>query len=67
MQKVRRHPRGDSDRLSVYDFRFYFTPLTGVLFNFPSRYYFTIGLYRVFSLTPWPGRIHAKFPVLDVT
>ena len=24
-------------------FRFYFTPLTGVLFTFPSRYLFTIG------------------------
>ncbi len=24
-------------------FRFYFTPLTGVLFTFPSRYWFTIG------------------------
>ena len=31
-------------------FRFYFTPLSGVLFAFPSRYLFTIGRQRVFSL-----------------
>jgi hypothetical protein len=29
--------------LYAYGFRFYFTPLTGVLFAFPSRYWFTIG------------------------
>jgi hypothetical protein len=29
--------------LYTYGFRFYFTPLTGVLFAFPSRYLFTIG------------------------
>ena len=27
--------------------------LTGVLFTFPSRYWFTIGRWRVFSLTRW--------------
>ena len=34
----------------AHGFRFYFTPLTGVLFTFPSRYWFTIGRQRVFSL-----------------
>ncbi len=29
--------------LVAYGFRNYFTPLTGVLFTFPSRYWFTIG------------------------
>ena len=29
--------------MSVYGFRFYFTPLNGVLFTFPSRYLCTIG------------------------
>jgi hypothetical protein len=29
--------------LYAYGFRFSFTPLTGVLFAFPSRYWFTIG------------------------
>ena len=31
----------------------YFTRLTAVLFNFPSRYLCTIGLGVVFSLRPW--------------
>ena len=42
-------------------FRFYFTPLTGVLFNFPSRYLFTIGRLRVFSLGSWFSEIPAWF------
>ena len=29
------------------------TPLDGVLFTFPSRYWFTIGQRLVFSLTGW--------------
>ena len=29
--------------LYAHGFRFYFTPLSGVLFAFPSRYWFTIG------------------------
>ena len=51
----------------VYGFRFYFTPLTGVLFAFPSRYWFTIGRQLVFSLTPWSGQIHATFHVCCAT
>ncbi len=47
----------------VYDFSFYFTPLTGVLFNFPSRYWCTIGLGVVFSLRPWSAWIPTGFPV----
>ena len=35
----------------------------GVLFTFPSRYYFTIGYREVFSLTPWSGRIPTGFLV----
>ena len=42
-------------------FRFYFTPLTGVLFNFPLRYLFTIGRWRVFSLRRWFSWILAWF------
>ncbi|EQA95122.1 hypothetical protein HPS_1373 [Glaesserella parasuis 29755] len=37
----------------VHGFRFYFTPLTGVLFAFPSQYWFTIGQSGVFSLGGW--------------
>ena len=49
--------------MSVYGFRFYFTPLTGVLFAFPSRYLFAIGSRLVFSLGSWSTRIPAGFLV----
>src|SRR5690349_4908871 len=74
MQKVRHHPLRGSDCLYASGFRFYFTPLTGVLFAFPSRYWFTIGRQRVFSLGGWsphvrtglhvsrPTRIHLARP-----
>ena len=39
------------------------TPLTGVLFTFPSRYWFTIGHQRVFSLRRWSSQIHTDFQV----
>ena len=39
------------------------TPLTGVLFTFPSRYWFTIGRQGVFSLTRWSSWILAGFLV----
>jgi len=42
-------------------FRFYFTPVTPVLFNFPSRYLFTIGRLEVFSLRRWFSRILQRF------
>ena len=48
-------------------FQVLFTPLAGVLFAFPSRYWFTIGQNRVFSLTGWSPWIHAEFLVLRVT
>ena len=47
--------------------RYYFTPLTGVLFTFPSRYWFTIGRQGVFSLIQWSGRIHAEFHLHRIT
>ncbi len=47
--------------------RYYFTPLAGVLFTFPSRYSFTIGCQGVFSLIRWSGRIHAEFHVHRIT
>ena len=53
--------------MSVYGFRFYFTPLTGVLFAFPSRYLFTIGSYLVFSLGSWSTRIQTGFHVPRLT
>ena len=49
--------------MSVYGFRFSFTPLAGVLFAFPSRYFFAIGSCGVFSLGSWSTRIPAGFLV----
>ncbi len=46
---------------------FYFTPLTGVLFTFPSRYCFAIGHTGVFSLTKWSSLIHTGFHVPRAT
>ena len=53
--------------LYAIGFRFYFTPLAGVLFAFPSRYWFTIGCQGVFSLIPWSGQIQAEFHVHRLT
>src|SRR5690606_16151302 len=39
----------------------------GVLFTFPSRYWFTIGRQGVFSLGRWSCQIHAGFPVPRAT
>src|SRR6476469_8482159 len=44
-------------------FRYYFTPLTGVLFTFPSRYWFTIGRRVVFSLGRWSSQIPTRLHV----
>ena len=38
-----------------------------MLFTFPSRYWYTIGLTGVFSLTGWSRRIHAGFLVPRAT
>ena len=51
------------DILSVQGFRFYFTPFARVLFAFPSRYFFPIGSYLVFSLRSWSTWIQAGFLV----
>ncbi len=47
----------------AHSFRFYFTPLSGVLFAFPSRYWFTIGQSGVFSLGGWSPRLQSRFLV----
>ena len=51
----------------AHGFRDSFTPLQEVLFTFPSRYWFTIGLRRVFSLGGWSRRIHTGFHVPRAT
>ena len=60
-------PQGGSDRLWAHGFRDFFTPLRAVLFTFPSRYWFAIGLPRVFSLGGWSRRIRAGFHVPRAT
>ena len=68
MQKARRHRlNGGSDRLKAHGFRNSFTPLVGVLFTFPSRYSYTIGLAGVFSLAGWSRRIRTGFLVPRAT
>ena len=67
MQKARRHSLTSSDRLQAHGFRNYFTLLFEVLFTFPSRYWFAIGLSGVFSLTGWSRQIHARFLVSRAT
>ena len=42
--------------MQAHGFRFSFTPLSGVLFTFPSRYSSTIGLPAVLSLGGWCRR-----------
>ena len=39
----------------------------GVLFTFPSRYFFTIGYQLVFSLTGWSPLFHTRFHVSRTT
>ena len=63
MQKASSHPIKGSYTLYAAGCRFCFTPLKGVLFTFPSRYWFTIGCQVVFSLIRWSGQIHTKFHV----
>ena len=53
--------------LYAHGFRIYFTPLSGVLFAFPSRYWFTIGQSRVFSLGGWSPHLQSGFHVSQST
>ena len=48
--------RPGSDRLEAHGFRFSFTPLAGVLFTVPSRYWFPIGRSRYLALGGGPPR-----------
>ncbi len=61
MQKARRHNTKLLRPLVGVWFQGLFTPLLAVLFTFPSRYWFTIGLTGVFSLTGWCPRIQTGF------
>jgi hypothetical protein len=48
-------------RLVDTRFQILFTPLAGVLFTFPSRYWFAIGRQVVFSLGRWSSQIPTGF------
>ena len=52
------HLQGCSDWLEAHGFRLYFTPLAGVLFTVPSRYWFPIGRLLYLAL----GRGRPCFP-----
>ena len=47
--------------MQAHGFRVCFTPLSRVLFTFPSRYWYTIGHTVVFSLARWCWLIPAGF------
>ena len=66
MQKARRHTYVLRPLVGAR-FQVYFTLLFEVLFTFPSRYWFTIGLSGVFSLTGWSRQIHTGFLVSRAT
>ena len=53
--------------MKAHGFRVCFTPLTEVLFTFPSRYLCAIGLSVVFSLAGWSPLVPAEFLVLRGT
>ena len=67
MQKARCHSTKLLQPLVSAWFQVLFTPLLGVLFTFPSRYWFTIGLSGVFSLNGWSRQIHTGFHVPRTT
>ena len=69
MQKVRsrtalRHGASPACRHAVSGL---FTPLSGVLFTFPSRYLYTIGQSGVFRLMRWSSQIQTGFHVSRLT
>ena len=61
MQKARRHGTRPLRPLVGTRFQVLFHSPSGVLFTFPSRYSFTIGLSGVFSLGGWCRRIQRGF------
>ncbi len=63
LQKARRHGSSPLRLLVGTRFQVLFHSPPGVLFTFPSRYWFTIGRQGVFSLGRWSSRIPTGFPV----
>ena len=64
IQKVRgHHPEGQLPLLVGIRFQVSFTPLLGVLFTFPSRYWFAIGRQGVLRLGGWSPHVQTGFHV----
>ena len=55
-------PSNELRRIVGSRFQVLFHSPPGVLFTFPSRYWFTIGRQGVLSLGGWALRIHTDFP-----
>ena len=67
LQKARRHTARALRLLVGIRFQVLFHSPLGVLFTFPSRYWFAIGHKRVFSLREWSPWIHTGFHVSGIT
>ena len=67
LQKARRHSARLLRLLVGARFQVLFHSPLGVLFTFPSRYWFTIGRKRVFSLGGWSPQLRAGFHVSGAT
>ena len=67
LQKARRHTTKVLRLLVGTRFQVLFHSPLGVLFTFPSRYWFAIGHKRVFSLRGWSPQIHTGFHVSGIT
>ena len=69
LQKARHHPHKGLWPVVGTRFQVLFHSPPGVLFTFPSRYFFTIGHQVVFSLGRWssllPTRFHVSRGTLD--
>ena len=63
LQKVRGHTSNVLPQLVSAGFQVLFHSPPGVLFAFPSRYWFTIGRLRVFSLGGWSPHLQTGFLV----
>ena len=67
LQKARRHSAWLLRLLVGTRFQVLFHSPLGVLFTFPSRYWFAIGHRRVLSLGGWSPQIHTGFHVSGIT
>ncbi len=67
LQKARRHPARGLRLLVGARFQVLFHSPLGVLFTFPSRYWFAIGHRRVFSLGGWSPQGRTGFHVPGAT